>query len=78
MSACTVQKNILYLFRIVLKWRIQTKSILPAQCIENCVGKAALIRTGLPSHHLNGTLCDGQRFIRNHQILVKLHLIAKS
>ena len=78
MSACTVQKNILYLFRIVLKWRIQIKSILPAQCIQNCVGKAALIRTGLPSHYGDSSLCNTQGLIWNHQIRIKFHLISKS
>ena len=64
--------------RIILKRRIQIKSIFFAESVQNGPGKTALVRTGLPSHGGNGSLVDRQGLIRDQQILVELHLIAQA
>ena len=48
------------------------------QGIQNRPGKTSFIGTGLPSQYGNGALVNTQRFIRDHQILVKFHLITQS
>ena len=52
--------------------------ILFRQCIQDRPGKTTFIGTGLPPQYSDGSLIDAQRLIRDHQILVKLHLIAQS
>ncbi len=39
---------------------------------------ARFVRAGLPAEHGNGSVCDGYGLVRNHQILVELHLVSKS
>ena len=73
----SVDDHILDFLWIVLKWRVQRKVICFAKCIKNRIGKTLLIRTRLPSHYGNRPFADAQSLIRNHQILVKFHLISK-
>ena len=63
---------------IVLKWRVQRKIIFFTERVKNRIGKTLLIRTRLPSHYGNRPFADAQSLIRNHQILVKFHLVTKS
>ena len=48
------------------------------QCIKDCSCKTALICAGLPAHDHNSSLGNTQRFIRNHQINIKFHLISQT
>ena len=52
--------------------------VLLCQGIQQSSGKAPLIRAGLPPQNHNCALADGQRLVRNHQILVKLHFISQA
>ena len=47
------------------------------QRIQNRSGKASLCCTGLPAEYCNRTFLDGQRRIRDHQSLIKFHLISE-
>ena len=78
MSLRAVDQNIVDLLRIILKWSVQIKVIFFAQSFQNCPGEAAFIRTGLPPEGRDRPLVDGQAFVRNHQILVKFHLVSQS
>lgn len=49
LSISTVNQNILYLFWIILKWRIQGKVIMVCQRNENGVGKASFGIGRLPA-----------------------------
>ena len=68
----------MYFFRVVLKRCIQIKIIFPAKSLQDCIGKAGLIRTGLPARNRDCTFIDTQRRIRYHKFLRKFHLISKS
>ena len=74
----TVQQHPPDLLRILLKGRVQIKMVLPAERLQHSVGKAALIRAGLPSRHGDGALVDALGGIRDHQLLIKLHLVAET
>ena len=63
---------------VILEGRIQAEIIRFGQRFQDCPCKAALIRTGLPSHDHDCALVYRQGLIRNHQVLVKFHLIAQA
>ena len=64
--------------RKILIGRFQIKAVFFGQGVQNCTGKAVLVRAGLPAHGRDGSFYDTQAFIRDHQILVKLHLVTQS
>ena len=76
-SAGTVEQNIPDLFRIIPKRGGQIKAILRRQGVQYGPGEAALVGTGLPAHHRDGSLVDTQGRVRNHELRIKLHLIAQ-
>ena len=78
MSIRSINQNILYLLRIILEWCRKTEIILSGKRIQNCSGKTSLTCAGLPSCHHDRAFQDTQRFIRDHQINVKFHLISES
>ena len=78
MSISSVDQNVLYLLRILLKRCCQAEIIFSGKSIQDCPGKASLICAGLPSCDHNGTIQDTQRSIRDHQINIKFHFIPKS
>ena len=78
MSISSVDQNVLYLLRILLKRCCQTEIIFSGKSIQDCPGKASLICAGLPSCDHNGTIQATQRSIRDHQINIKFHFIPKS
>ena len=77
-AACPVNQDVVDFLRIVLKGRAQGKFVLLSQRLQDGPCVASLVRAGLPSQHHNSSLVDAQRFVGNHQILVKLHLVAQS
>ena len=78
MSICTMDQNILNIIRIILERSIQAEMVFFRQCIKDCSCKTALICAGLPAHDHNSSLRNTQRFIRNHQINIKFHLISQT
>ncbi len=48
-----------------------------AQCTQQRICKAGFIRAGLPAGNRNGTFIYTQPLVRNHQVNIKLHLIAQ-
>ena len=78
MSIGSIDQNVLYLLRILLKRCCQAEIIFSGKGIQDCSGKASLICAGLPSCNHNGTIQDTQRFIRDHQVNIKFHFIPKS
>ena len=78
MAFGSVEQNVLDLLWVVLKGRVQIEMVLLAQGVQNRPGKAPLVRAGLPAQHHNSPLADGQGLVRNHQIRVKLHLVAQA
>ena len=74
-SVGSMDNNIMDLFRIILERRIQRKIIFSGKRVKNRAGIAALIGTGLPAQHNDRSLCNTQRRVRNHQLLIKFHLI---
>ncbi len=74
----TVNEQIMDFFWIIPKRSLQRKIIFFRQGIQNRIGKAFLIITGLPSLNYNGTIHNTKALIRNHKIFVKFHLISQS
>ena len=77
-SVCAVYEDVMDLLGIVAKRRVQIKTIFRCQSIQDRAGKASLLSTGLPSHYYDCPLIYTKRFIRDHKILIKLHLISQS
>ena len=73
-----VEQHVADLLGIVLKGRAQFELVRLGKGFQNGSGKAALVRAGLPAHNYNGSLIDGQGLVRDHQILVKFHLVAQT
>ena len=76
LSIRSIDQNVMDLFRILFKRSIQIKLVFLAKSAQNGICKTGWIHTGLPSKRCDRSLIDTQRFIRDHQILVKLHLIS--
>ena len=74
----SVQEYPADLLRQLLIGRIQRKMIGFGHGVQNGVGKTALIGTGLPPQHCHRPTGNGQALIRDHQILVKLHLVSQA
>ena len=77
-SAGSVEQNVPYLLRIVLKGCIQTEVIMLRQCREQCVCKASLLITGVPARRNNCPLIDRETLVRHHELQVKLHLVTET
>ena len=73
-----VEQNVMNLLGIILEGSIQIKIIFLRQCPQNSIGKAGLVRTGLPAHDRDGSLIDAESLVRDHQILVEFHLISQA
>ena len=77
-SAGSVNEHMINFFRILLHRCIQTEIIFLGQRPKNRIRKATAVVTGLPAHHLNGTVINTQTLIRNHQIRIEFHLITQT
>ena len=53
LAARAMEQNLLHLLRQFLERRVQTELILLRQGSQDGVGKAPLVRTGLPARHLD-------------------------
>ena len=73
-----VDEYIVYLLRIIFKGCAQRKFVFSGQRLQDSPGVAPPVRTGLPAQDDDGPLVDAQGFVRDHQVLVKLHLVAQS
>ena len=73
-----MDQDIMNFLRVLFKRRIQIKMIFLGQCLQYGIGKTALVRAGLPPHHGDRSLIDAESLVRDHQILVKLHLVTQS
>ena len=73
-----VDQNVMNLLGIILEGSIQIKIVFLRQCPQNSIGKAGLVRTGLPAHDRDGSLIDAESLVRDHQILVEFHLISQA
>ena len=67
--AGAAQNHILNLCRIILKRRMQIKSILLRQRFHHTTGPACLIHHGLPPRYRDCSVRNAQRRIRNQQLL---------
>ena len=77
-SVRSVNQDIVDFFRIFTERSGKGKIVLLCQRIENGSRIARFVRAGLPAEHGDGSVCDGYGLVRNHQILVELHLVAKA
>ena len=74
----SVDQHMADLLRKILIRCLQRKAISFRQGAKCCIRVAGRVRTGLPSHHLNRSFSNRKLLIRDHQILIKLHLVTKS
>lgn len=77
-SVRSVNQDIVDFFRIFTERSGKGKIVLLCERIENGSRIARFVRAGLPAEHGDGSVCDGYGLVRNHQILVELHLVAKA
>ena len=78
LSTGSVDQDIMDLLRIIFKRSIKIKVILCRQGIQNRPRKASRLRAGLPAKDDDRSLVDTQGLIRDHQILIKFHLISQT
>ena len=77
-SVRTVDDHILNFFRQILERCIKAEFVLLGKCAEHGVTKAGVFVGRLPSHHNDTSVIDGKALVRDHEIRIKLHLVAKS
>ena len=73
-----MKNDIFHRLRVLFKGCIQREIVCLAERLQNGIGKAAFIGTGLPAGHHNGSLIDGQFLVGNHQIHIKFHFVAQA
>ena len=78
LSAGSVDQDIMDFLRIIFKRSIKIKVILCRQGIQNRPRKASRLRAGLPAKDDDRSLVNTQGLIRDHQILIKFHLISQT
>ena len=78
LSVRPVNQDIMDLFRIFFKWRIQIKPVLFAESVQNRPCKTGFVRAGLPSENRDRSFIDRKRRIRDDQFFRELHFIPQA
>ena len=78
MAVRPVDQQVMDLLRIILEGCAETEVVLFGQGIEQGSGKGPLRSAGLPARHNDRALINGQILVRDHQFLVKLHLVTQA
>ncbi|CCZ61743.1 unknown [Hungatella hathewayi CAG:224] len=77
-SVGSINQNVVNRLRILFERCVKAELVFTAQRLQYGACKASLICTGLPAQYSDGPLVDAQTLVRNHQILIELHLISQT